>query len=242
MVNLLDLINGGSGNSLIDRWGTLNSANTTIIKRRVFFSFHFADIMRVNNVRNSWRFQYADDPFAPSFTDKSLWESKKRESDGALKCLIRDGIQGTSTVCVLVGTQTWERRWVRYEIARAIVDGKGLLAVHINNLNHHTRNTPDLLGPNPLSFMGIGKKLDGRLYIFERNYVFRNNLSNVGDFIWLPYRDYVLSVKLPPYLIEPPVGYVVSLSSGTSQYCFVTDKGYLNIGSWVDQAAKQVGR
>ena len=30
------------------------------IKRKVFFSFHYDDIMRVNNVRNAWKIDHPD--------------------------------------------------------------------------------------------------------------------------------------------------------------------------------------
>jgi hypothetical protein len=66
------------------------------------------------------------------FYDGSLWESRKAEGDEAIKTLIREGVQYTSAVCVLVGTETWTRRWVKYEIARSVMDERGLLVVHIN--------------------------------------------------------------------------------------------------------------
>jgi antiphage defense system Thoeris ThsB-like protein len=88
-------------------------------KRRAFFSFHFDDIMRVNNVRNAWKIDHPDSPLNRSFQDSSLWESRKLGGDDAVKRLIREGVEYTSAVCVLAGSDTWLRRWVRYEIARA---------------------------------------------------------------------------------------------------------------------------
>src|SRR6185437_5106692 len=107
------------------------------IKRRVFFSFHFDDVMRVNNVRNAWKITHPDGTSNRSFRDSSLWESRKYENPETIKQLIRAGVLNTSAVCVLAGSMTWDRRWVRYEIARAIIDGRGLLTVHLNNINHH---------------------------------------------------------------------------------------------------------
>ncbi|WP_082396376.1 TIR domain-containing protein [Sphingopyxis macrogoltabida] len=37
-----------------------------------------------------------------------------------------------SATCVLVGTETWSREWVRYEISRSLARGNGLVAVHID--------------------------------------------------------------------------------------------------------------
>ncbi len=47
---------------------TLSSIGT---KRRVFFSFHYDDIMRVNNVRNAWKITHPDSTSMRSFYDSS---------------------------------------------------------------------------------------------------------------------------------------------------------------------------
>jgi hypothetical protein len=66
--------------------------------------------MRVNNVRNAWKIDHPDSALYRSFQDSSLWESKKLEGDDSLMRLIREGVQYTSAVCVLIGTHTWSRR------------------------------------------------------------------------------------------------------------------------------------
>jgi hypothetical protein len=78
---------------------------------RPFFSFDYDDVMRVNNVRQAWKIDHPDNALMRSFYDSSLWESRKAEGDDAVKRLIRDGVQYTSAICVLVGTNTWSRRW-----------------------------------------------------------------------------------------------------------------------------------
>jgi hypothetical protein len=129
----------------------------TIQKRKAYFAFHFDDIMRVNNVRQAWKIDHPDAPLMRSFYDSSLWEKRQIEGPESLKNLIREGVEYTSAVCVLVGSDTWSRRWVRYEIARAVIDERGLLAVHLNNIRHHVRRQPDACGRNPLTFMAVGK-------------------------------------------------------------------------------------
>ncbi len=109
--------------------------------------------MRVNVVRNAWKIDHPDNALMRSFQDSSLWESCKLEGDEAVKRLIREGVEYTSAVCVLIGTDTWVRRWVRYEIARAIIDGRGLLSVHLNSIRHHHTKTPHTRGHNPLGCM-----------------------------------------------------------------------------------------
>lgn len=198
-------------------------------RRRAFFSFHFDDVIRVNNVRKAFEFQQPDK--VPSFYDSSLWESRRLEDPDAIKRLIREGVENTSVVCVLVGTHTWLRRWVRYEVARSVIDRKALLAVSVNGLNHHRDRRPHPPGPNPLNYMAVGKMPDGTYRLFE--------WKNDG---WYRYDDYTLAVTLPAYLPDPLVGYVTPLSKGTMLYDYVAQQGYKNIGGWIDLAAAMAGR
>jgi hypothetical protein len=99
-----------------------------VVKRKAFFSFHYDDIMRVNNARMTGTLKNPAASAMRTFYDGSLWESRKLQGPEALKQLIRDGVKETSAVCVLIGTHTWGRRWVRYEIARAVIDNRGLSA------------------------------------------------------------------------------------------------------------------
>jgi antiphage defense system Thoeris ThsB-like protein len=231
-------------NELFGRGGLLTARSALVTKRKAYFAFHYDDIMRVNNVRNAWKIDHPESVFARSFYDSSLWESKKLEGDEAVKTLIRTGVQYTSAVCVLIGADTWSRRWVKYEIARAGVDGRGLLAVHINGLNHHKRKTPDPLGLNPLSLLGIYSHSNRQYYLYEKKLVPLNWLTGQRqwEWQWKSYTDYTFPVKLPPYLSSPSVGYIMPLSSGTRKYDFATDQGHRNIGKWIHDAAISVGR
>jgi hypothetical protein len=83
------------------------------VKRKAYFAFHFDDVMRVNVVRNAWKITHPDAPLARSFYDSSIWERRRLEGDDTLKRLMREGVQYTSAVCVLIGADTWSRRWVR---------------------------------------------------------------------------------------------------------------------------------
>ncbi len=205
-------------------------------KRKAFFSFHYADIMRVNNVRKSWEFIEKDTTASLGFYDQSLWESRKRTGDDFLKQLIREGVQNTSAVCVLVGAETALRRWVRYEIARAVIDERGLLAVHINGLNHHVTKCAHPRGSNPLGSMAVGKVQANFLYLPEY-YLFEYTVQG-----WVRYKDYTSPVKLPPYLQDPQPGYVSFLSGGTAEYDYAAQDGHNNIGAWIDAAAQRVGK
>jgi hypothetical protein len=215
------------------------------IKRRAFFSFHWTDVWRVNVIRKAWKFRHPDNALLPSFVDSSLWESKKLNDDEAIKRLIQDGVRYTSAVCVLAGADTWERRWVRYEIARAIIDGRGLLTVHLNSIRHHATQTLHTRGHNPLSFMAIGKVQDNalrpaRYFLFEKRLVW----DGVGGWKlgWCRYDDYKIAVELPAWVRDPQPGYVTPLSDCAPERDYIAHDGHKNIGGWIDLAAQRAGR
>lgn len=55
-------------------------------------------------------------------------------SKRAIKKWINDNMDYRSCVVVLVGEETANRYWVKYEIKKAWNDGKGLLGIYIHNL------------------------------------------------------------------------------------------------------------
>jgi hypothetical protein len=137
------------------------------------------------------------------------------------------------------------RRWVKYEIARAIIDGRGLLAVHINNIRHHQTLTAHTLGYNPLDYIAVGKVQDSpwgpvRYYLFEKNAV----RDALGNYVWQWHRygDFTGSVNKPSWLADPVTGHVTVLSAGADLYDYVNHLGHTNIGGWIDRAAQKVGR
>lgn len=207
------------------------------VKRRAYFAFHFDDVMRVNNVRNAWKIDHPDAPNMRSFQDSSLWETRKLENEDTLKRLMREGVQYTSAVCVLAGKDTWSRRWVRYEIARAVIDNRGLLTVHLNGLRHHQTRMPDGNGMNPLHFMGVGK-LPAMNHLSPPRYA----LFEFHSGSWNRYQDHLAVVDLPSYLPDPAPGHVSRLSFGAAEYDYATQNGNTNIGAWIDAAAQAVGR
>ena len=74
--------------------------------RCVFFSFHYADIWRVNVVRNS---HVVDGTAVAGFQDGSLWEEAKKKGEAAIKKMIDESLVGTSVTCVLIGEKTSQR-------------------------------------------------------------------------------------------------------------------------------------
>lgn len=114
-------------------------------KRNVFYSFHFDnDVMRVQQVRNMGVIE-GNSPVAPN-----VWEEVKRKGDKAIEDWIDDNMKGKSCVVVLIGSDTSKRPWVKYEIEKAWKDSKGVLGIHIHNLNCPNSGTCTM-GADPLA-------------------------------------------------------------------------------------------
>ncbi|MFD9464857.1 TIR domain-containing protein [Streptomyces sp. NPDC060027] len=116
--------------------------------RRTFFSFHYErDVWRASVVRKSAALKT---DIAPEFIDASLWEESKLKGDDALRKLIKDALYGTTVTAVLIGSETFKRRWVRYEIDQSIARGNGLFGIYIHNIRDQNGNR-DTRGLNPLN-------------------------------------------------------------------------------------------
>lgn len=200
-------------------------------KRRVFFSFHYQnDIWRANQVRNSWRHAKPESREGFGFFDASIWESKKLTSDNALKTLIRDNIVNTSVTCVLAGEMTYTRRWVRYEIARSVLKGNGLLTVQISSLKNG-QGYISHQGPDPLSHMGLYRDSSGQVRFAE-----------FAGSAWRQYTDYKQAVVPPANWFIPSGGKVRQLSDFSALYCYRRNNGTAYFSDWVRHAAVSAGR
>lgn len=95
----------------------------------VFYSFHFDnDVMRVQQVRNIGSIE-GNAPTSPND-----WEQLKRSGKAAVENWIDQNMKYKKCVVVLIGHETADRPWVKYEIEKAWNDGKALLGIHIHNL------------------------------------------------------------------------------------------------------------
>ena len=198
--------------------------------RRTFFSFHYKpDVTRAWVVRNSWVTKVAqgerDDA---GFFDSSVFEASKRESDDALKRFLREGMNNTSVTCVLVGAETCLRRWVRYEIFRSFIRGNGLLAVRIHTIGSlHSPASP--IGDNPFDCLAFAVD-DGTVQFKE--------IKTTG---WQPASDVG---TMPLHDVTYDLGGRANHTFSTlfPIYDWAIDKGYDNLGAWVESAAKKAGK
>ena len=121
------------------------------MKRQVFYSFHYKnDVMRVSQIRNIGALE---DNKPVSDND---WEEVKSKGDNNIKKWIDDNMKYRSCVIVMVGEETANRKWVKYEIEKAWNEGKGLLGIYIHNLKD-PRTGKCSQGKNPFATFTIKK-------------------------------------------------------------------------------------
>ena len=210
------------------------------IKRMVYFAFDFDDVIRVNNVRQTGKIGGRVMSGSRGFKDRSVWEASKATADRGLKEMMQRMSKFSSVVCVLIGSNTWVSRWVRYEIALAIVNERGLLAIDLNGINHNIRQAPDPLGLNPLAMMGLRKDQDGNWHVVEQKPVEFGD-GTVG-FEWRWYLGYQPPVPKPRFVPDIAAGEIVLLSTFAKRYDFSAHSGSINIATWLDTAAIEAGR
>lgn len=189
--------------------------------KRVFFSFHYQDIIdfRANVVRNHWRLKPNRE--SAGYFDASIWEKAKKEGDFALKRLINGAVKNTSNTCVLIGTETFKRKWVSYEIMQSLKSGNHIFAVHVNGIKGKDGKTKPN-GNNPLYYLGYSFSSDG-------------TKVNLYDFIngeWIKYPDiesYSVSKVDESYRNK-----IYRLSSKYPGYDWNSDDGYNKFATWVE--------
>src|SRR5215218_5939638 len=108
--------------------------------RRTFFSFHYEnDVWRANIVRNSWVTK--PDTEAAGFIDAAAFEEIKKGGDAAIKKWIDGQLSGTSVTVVLIGSETSNREYIKYELEQSWKKGNGILGIYIHNIKDRNGNT-----------------------------------------------------------------------------------------------------
>jgi hypothetical protein len=204
--------------------------------RYTFFSFSYTDVsnFRVNVVRNSWRYHNDNS----SFYDASIWEDSYTKNRAKLKRMIDDALYGTSVTAVLIGSDTADRRWVRYEIIKSFEQGKGILGVHINRIRCKNQ-TICRKGVSPLEKLGVQVSANGDYIAFYE--VVSGRWQLYKDIAPIPNRQ-SNSVFFEQNRRNKDFGKFYRFSELFEAYCWKTDDGHRNYPKWVEQAAIQAGR
>lgn len=189
--------------------------------KRVYFAFYYNDVksFRANIVRNHWLTK--DDREDAGFFDASIWEASKKRGPLAVKRLINRALENTTVTAVLIGSGTYARRWVRYEIMKSLKRGNKLLGVHINGLKGKA-GKKKLLGPNPFRYLGYKYRADGNMLLLRQ---YKNGS-------WIKYAD------VASYSINQAArslrGKFFLLSKHIPVYDWVSDDGYNNFSDWIE--------
>ena len=113
--------------------------------RRVFFSFHYEnDMWRASQVRDSNVVAGMD---VAGFFGESEYKAARKGKEATKQMILRH-LDGTSVTVVLIGTQTANRPWVKYEIEQSIARKNGLLGIQIHHLKNQQGQT-GFAGPTP---------------------------------------------------------------------------------------------
>lgn len=186
--------------------------------RRCFFSFHYQDVVdfRANVVRKH-NITKNDNG---GFFDASIWESAKKQGDIALKRLINGGLDNTSATAVLIGTGTFDRRWVQYEIMKSIERENLVIGIHINGIRdlHGNVSSP---GPNPFDYLGVHISADGNT---GTPFIWKGNA-------WVAYGD-LGAFRISQQPIDKR-GKFFQVSHWLPTYDWVADKGFENFAYWI---------
>lgn len=206
--------------------------------RSIFFSFHYGDVssFRANVVRNSWVTMER----SVNFIDKSAWEEAERKGVSSLKRLIENWLKGTSVTVVLVGTDTHTRRWVKYEIVKSFVEGKGILPIYINRIPSKNEGIK-AKGINPLERLAVDVSNDCRSLTFYE----------LVDRKWIPFKDLTADNNRTTNSFYFENSWFSRYKGGMRYkfsdlfedgYDWVSYNGYKNFSKWIEDAADAVGR
>lgn len=189
--------------------------------KRVYFAFHYQDVIdfRANVVRKH-NFTKGSVESA-GYYDHSIWEESKRKGDLALKRLINAELNNTTVTAVLIGSQTYARRWVRYEMMKSVERGNMLLGIHINSIIGKDQKTKPL-GPNPYDYLGLQISDNGKT----------GKPTEWDGQKWVFYSD------LNPFDINeqptPKRGKHFQLSHWFRTYDWVKNDGYNSFSDWIE--------
>ncbi|MEZ5378224.1 MAG: TIR domain-containing protein [Acidimicrobiales bacterium] len=115
----------------------------------VFFSFDYG--------RDNWRVQQVLNMGAveggAAFTPQD-WEEVREDTDEAIEEWIRVQMLYTRAVIVLVGNDTADSKWVKYEITKAWNEKRPLVGIRIHGLKNAEQKT-DAAGVDPFSLVGL---------------------------------------------------------------------------------------
>lgn len=187
--------------------------------KRVYFAFHYQDVIdfRANVVRKHNALTGSQ---RAGYYDASIWEENRKKGDLALKRMINSELKNTSVTAVLIGSDTYRRPWVRYEIFKSIERRNALIGIHINGIKGKDQKTKNR-GSNPFDHLGLQIGDDGKT----------GHPTVWGNSKWVYYS------KVDSFSInQMPVsqrGKHFKLSKWFLTKDWIADNGHRNFSSWI---------
>jgi hypothetical protein len=191
--------------------------------KRVYFAFHYQDVIdfRANVVRNHNLLGGVE---KAGYFDASIWEEARKTNPVALKRLINSELEYTTVTTVLIGTDTWARPWVRYEILKSMKRGNKIIGIHINGIEDKHQQTKSL-GPNPFDFLAYRYNDSGtRLTLLEHTNGSWSEYTEIDDSATYELKN----------AQRQRAGQAFKLSVDYPVYLWNRDKGYENFSSWIE--------
>lgn len=154
-------------------------------KRQVFFSFHYTkDNWRASQVRNMGKVDNSS-----TFSDND-WEEVRVKTDAKIKEWIDKELKMRSCLVVLIGKDTSTRKWVKYEIKRAVEMNKGIVGIYIHKLKDKDGNQTTQ-GGNPFYNFLVGQNKERLSKYVEcfgssystSTYVYNDIMANLDSLI-----------------------------------------------------------
>lgn len=135
------------------------------MKRQVFYSFHFEnDAWRAGQVRNIGVVE-GNKPVS-----ENEWEEVKKKGKINIEKWINEQLKYKNCTIVLIGSETANREWVKYEIKRSWETGKAMFGIYINNLKDANGDT-DTKGKNPFDYFTVNNvKLSNYIRTYDLPY------------------------------------------------------------------------
>lgn len=157
---------------------------TGVKMRKVFFSFHYGnDVNRSMIVRNS---QLTHNNQITGFVDKVEFEKIHRTNSREIHSWIEQQLDGTSVTVVLIGSETLDRDYVRYEILRSWTKNNAIIGVRIHSITDMRTLSKDIpgnihteLGKNNLQQPIFFDEICDAIY----DYVEDDGYNNLGNWI-----------------------------------------------------------
>lgn len=130
----------------------------------------------------------------------------------------------------MIGTNTYQRPWVRYEIFRSIYKCNKLIGVHINSIKGKDSKTKSL-GLNPFNYTGIYFNEEGSKYAFITRESINGNWTYWEE---IESQRFHINDYFSKKYAKDNAERAIPLTTFFSTYDWIADDGYNNFKTWVD--------